>query len=377
MANNAINLKLMIGPAFPVPVPEPVLAALTDVQVVSASGEQDSGFELKFTLSKRSLLQTLFLVSGGAMPPLIRVVIAVTFRGVVTVLMDGLMTEQSINPGSHPGQSVLTLRGTDLSAAMNLIDFSGLPYPAMPLFARVALILAKYAALGIIPLVIPSIVTDVPVPTKQIPQHQGKDLDYIRYLAHRCGYVFYIEPGPTIGVSKAYWGPEIKVGYPQPALNIDMDAFTNVESLNFRIDKERKKIPLVRIVEENSGVPLELPIPDITPLNPPLGLLPPLPPKIEPVRGTDQASPLTSVMMGLAEASRTSDAVFGTGSLDVLRYGNILKSRSLVGVRGAGMAFDGLYYVSKVTHQIKRGEYKQSFELKRNGIISTLPAVPA
>jgi len=377
MANDAISLKLLIGPAFPGPVPEPVLAALTDVQVVSASGEQDSGFELKFTLSKRSPLQTLFLVSGGAMPPLIRVVIAVTFRGVVTVLMDGLMTEQSINPGSHPGQSVLTLRGTDLSAAMNLIDFSGLPYPAMPLFARVALILAKYAALGIIPLVIPSIVTDVPVPTKQIPQHQGKDLDYIRDLAHRCGYVFYIEPGPTIGVSKAYWGPEIKVGYPQPALNIDMDAFTNVESLNFRIDKERKKIPLVRIVEENSGVPLELPIPDITPLNPPLGLLPPLPPKIEPVKGTDQASPLTSVMMGLAEASRTSDAVFGTGSLDVLRYGNILKSRSLVGVRGAGMAFDGLYYVSKVTHQIKRGEYKQSFELKRNGIISTLPAVPA
>ena len=80
-------------------------------------------------------------------------------------------------------------------------------------------------------------------------------------------------------------------------------------------------------------------------------------------------------MMGLAEASRSSDAVFGSGTLDVLRYGNILKARKLVGVRGAGIAFDGLYYVSKVTHNIKRGEYKQSFSLAREGLISLTPAV--
>jgi len=374
---NAINLKLMIGPAFPVPVPEPVLAALTDVQVVSASGEEDSGFELKFTLSKNSVLQTLFLISGGSMPPLVRVVIVVSYLGVDTVLMDGLMMEQSVSPSANPGQSVLTLRGTDLTAAMNLIDFSGLPYPAMPLFARVALILAKYAALGIIPLVIPDIVTDVPVPTDQIPQHKGKDLEYIRFLAHRCGYVFYVEPGPTVGVSTAYWGPEIKIGLAQPALNIDMDALTNVESLDFRIEKEKKKIPLVRILDQDTGIPLEIPIPDITPLNPPLGLIPPLPVRVEAVQGTDQASPLTAVMMGLAEASRSSDAVFATGTLDVQRYCNILKARKLVGVRGAGVAFDGLYYVSKVTHNIKRGEYKQTFELKRNGLVSTVPVVPA
>jgi hypothetical protein len=373
---NGINLKLMIGPAVPIPVPEPVLAALTDVQVVSASGESDSGFELKFTLSKRSPLQTLFLISGGAMPPLVRVVIIVSFRGTDTVIMDGLMTEQSVSPGAVPGHSVLSLRGTDLSAAMNLIDFSGLPYPAMPLFARVALILAKYAVLGVIPVVIPPIVSDVPIPTNQIPQHQGKDLEYLRYLAHRSGYVFYVDPGPVPGTSTAYWGPEIKIGLPQPALNIDMDAFSNVETLQFRVEKDRKKIPLVRIQDEKSKLTLELPIPDITPLNPPLGLIPPLPPKIEPLKRSDQASPLTAVMMGLAEASRSSDAVFGSGTLDVLRYGHILKSRQLVGVRGAGMAFDGLHYVSKVTHNIKRGAYKQSFELKRNGLISTLPVVP-
>ena len=45
------------------------------------------------------------------------------------------------------------------------------------------------------------------------------------------------------------------------------------------------------------------------------------------------------------------------------RYGGVLQARQLVGVRGAGPAFDGLYYVKSVTHKIKRGSYKQSFTL--------------
>jgi hypothetical protein len=45
-------------------------------------------------------------------------------------------------------------------------------------------------------------------------------------------------------------------------------------------------------------------------------------------------------------------------------------------VRGAGLAYDGLYYVNSVTHNIKRGDYKQSFELSRDGLISNTPRVP-
>ena len=44
-------------------------------------------------------------------------------------------------------------------------------------------------------------------------------------------------------MSKAYWGPQIKVGPVQPALNADMDAYTNVESLHFNFDQEQNKIP--------------------------------------------------------------------------------------------------------------------------------------
>lgn len=371
-----VQLSLFIGPVVPVPVSQEVLDALTSVSVTSASGETESGFELQFTLSNKSPIHTLFLLAGGASVPFIRVVIVVTLNASPEVLMDGVMLNSSVAPGSDGAHSTLTIRGKDLTAVMNFIDFTGVPYPAMPVVARVLLVLVKYAALGIIPLVIPPIVSDLPIPTERIERHQGKDLEYIRLLAHRAGYVFYVEPGPEVGMSKAYFGPEIKVGVPQPALNFNMDAHTNVESLQFTFDKETKVMPLVYFLEEKSKLPIGIPIPDISPLNPPLGLIPPIPPKIQPSSERVFSSPLQGIMYGLSEASKTADAVTGTGSLNVLRYGRPLKSRQLVGVRGVGLAFDGLYFVSSVTHSIKRGEYKQNFELKRNGLISTIPRVP-
>jgi hypothetical protein len=374
---NGINLTLMIGPAVPIPVPQTVLDALVSVTVKTSAGVATSGFDLTFTLSNKSPLHTIFLLAGGAMPPIMRVVIFVTIGGSVQVLMDGVILETQITPGANGSDSTLTVRGKDLTALMNVIDFSGIPYPAMPYFARVALILAKYAALGIVPLPIPEIVTDIPLPIDRIPRQQGKDLEYIEQLAREAGYVFYLDPGPLPGMSVAYWGPQIKIGIPQPALNINMDAHTNVEQLSFRFDKEKKVMPIVFIYEELSKAIIPIPIPDITPLNPPLGLIPPIPPQIKPLMESAFTSPLTAVMMGLAEASRTADAAFGNGTLDVLRYGRPLKARQLVGVRGAGPAFDGLYYVTSVTHSIKRGEYKQSFELARNGLLSTVPKVLA
>jgi hypothetical protein len=367
-----IHLTLMIGSAVPVPVPQEVLDALTGVEVTNTS--QGPGvFQLTFTLSKSSSLNTLFLLSGGASILFVRVIIVVTVNSIPEVLIDGIITNHEFSPG----QSTLTVTGEDLSRVMDYIDFSGIPYPAMPREARVALILAKYAVLGIVPVVIPSILLDVPLPTGTIPTQQGKDLEYIKQLAEDVGYVFYIEPGPAPGMNIAYWGPEIKEGIPQPSLNINMDAHTNVESLNFTYNSESKTLPIVFIQNEATGLVIPIPIPDVSPLSPPLGLIQPIPKQIEPIPTAAKLSPTQAIIIGMAKASKTSDVVTGSGSLNVLRYGRILKARQLAGVRGAGMAFDGLYYVKSVTHSIKPGEYKQSFSLSRNGLVSITPAVPA
>jgi hypothetical protein len=241
---------------------------------------------------------------------------------------------------------------------------------------RVLVCIAKYAALGVIPMVIPSIVDFPPLPVQQIPQQRGSDYAYVKRLAADAGYVFYMEPGPVPGTSKAYWGPEIRVGEPQPALTTNMDAQTNVEELSFSFDKERKAIPIVFFQEGISKAPIGIPIPDITPLNPPLGLIPPLPPRIEKLDDTAHMPAPQALMKGLAWAGQHSDSVFGNGRLDVAKYGRLLKSRQLVGVRGAGTPYDGLYYVKSVTHEIERGSYKQSFSLARNALISTVPTVP-
>lgn len=290
--------------------------------------------------------------------------------------MDGVMTRNQISPGSQPGQSTLTVTGEDLTKVMDLIDFSGIPYPATPPEARVALVVAKYAMFGMVPLVIPSLFTDVPIPIERYPIHQGTDLQYVNQLSREVGYVFYIDPGPEPGMNIAYWGPEIKVGPPQPPLNLDMDAHTNVESLNFSFNTAETTLPIVFIQNQLTKVPIPLPIPKLNPLQPPLGVIPAPITNVNVLRDTAKLSPMRAIMRGLAEASKSADAVEGNGTLDVLRYGRVLKARQLVSARGVGPAYDGLYYVKRVTSTLKRGEFKQSFNLTRNGLVSITPRVP-
>jgi hypothetical protein len=377
---NSVQLTLMIGPMFPLTPPRAVMDALAEVEV-KTEDVGTSGFQLTFSIDKMSPLQILFLLTGGLPLLFMRVVIVATVNGQANVLIDGVITNNQISPGDKGSNSTLTITGKDLTALMDQSDWSGLPFPAMPAEARVLLLLAKYSIFGVIPLVIPSVLLSIPLPIDQIPAQQGTDLQYIRSLADQAGYVFYIDPGPSPGTSKGYWGPQIKVGSAQPALNIDMDAYTNVESMHFTFDQEKNRLPLIYIYIQETGISIPIPLPPITPLNPPLGVIPPLPtnllpPDLKPIRDDLSKLPIPqAIMMGLAAAAKNAEAVTCEGSLDVTRYRGVLKARQLVGVRGAGVAFDGLYYVKSVTHKIKRGEYKQNFTLTRNGLVSTVSTV--
>jgi hypothetical protein len=373
LADN-FTLSLSIGPIVPMPAPQSVIDALTNVQVTTASG-QKSGFQLTFTLSKASpVLRTLLPI--GYFDPPSRVIITTTLRGTPTPIMDGVITRQELAPSNDPGQTKLTITGEDVSRMMDLIDFSGFPWPAMPAEARVAIMVAKYAMYGIVPLVVPSVLIDVPNPLDDIPSQDGTDLAYISNLAETVGYVFYIDPGPLPGMNTAYWGPEIKIGRPQPALTVNSDGASNVESLTFSLDGFAKTVFVVVIQEPTSKIPIPIPVPDVNPLQPPLGLKPPLPLKIAPIRGLAKYTPIQAAAIGLAKAAKSADVISGSGTLDVLRYGRVLKARQLVGVRGAGLSYDGLYFVKSVTHTIKRGEYKQSFSLTRNATIPFSQSVP-
>ncbi len=370
-----LYLTILAGPVEAVPAPKPLMDALTSVEVtVSATGK--SGFQLSFTLANNSPAQIFFLLASGAPIPLIRVVLVATFGGLPQVIMDGMVKHTEVVPDAMQGSSKLVITGEDLTAVMDLVDFSGIPYPGMTPDLRVLTILGKYAMFGIVPNVVPVITPDVEVPVDKIPSQQGTDLAYIRQLAKEAGYVFYIQPGPAPGTNQAYWGPQVKIGVPQPALNVNMDSWTNVESLSFRYEPQSTITPIVYIQDQTTGMTVPIPIPSVNPLDPPLGAVVPTPQTIEYMDDTAKLPPAQALMLGLARASETADIVTGDGTLSVLRYGGILQARQLVGVRGAGLAFDGLYYVESTKHQMKLGEYKQSFTLKRNALVSNLPAVP-
>jgi hypothetical protein len=243
----------------------------------------------------------------------------------------------------------------------------------MPAEARVALAIAKYIPLyGIVPVVMPSVLLDVPNPLTQIPVQRGTDLTYIKTLAARVGYVFFIQAGPTPGMNLAYWGPALRTSIPflptPPPLAIDWDGASNVESLQFSFDGFAKTQWVVFI--QIAGIPIPIPVPDINPLSPPLGQKSPLPLKISPMTGLAKYNPIQAAGIALAKAASTANVISGRGTLDVLRYGSILPARTIVEVRGAGITYDGEYFVESTTHTIKPGSYKQSFTLSRNALIA-------
>lgn len=369
-----VELTVLIGPGVPVPAPRDVVDALEGVEVTS--GTDRSGFQLTFTVGKTSRLMTQLLPAGYLDPVITRVILIATVRGLPQVLMDGVVTRQEISPSNEPGRSTLTVTGEDLSLLMDLVEMPFMRFPAMPVIARVYAILAKYAVLGIAPVAIPPIVIDVPIPVEEIPAQTGTDLSYIRQLADEAGYVFYVEPGPVPGTNIAYFGPDVRVPVPQPALNVNMDAHTNVESLSFSLDGDQKKIVVFTIFDPvTRKVPIPIPVPNLSVLRPPMGARLTPPRRVEFAEGGARLSPAAAANRILAMSFKAADAVTGSGSLDVVRYGRVLRSRMLVGVRGAGVTYDGMYYVNSVTHSLKRGEYKQSFSLSRDGLVSPTSTV--
>lgn len=374
MLFSGLHLTLLIGPLqVPIPAPQPLMEALQGVQVNSQRNR--SGFQLTFTVGKTSLIQLALLPAGFFDPMITRVVIIATLNGIPNVLMDGVVTRHELTPSNDPGQSTLTITGEDLSVLMDVVQIR-IPWPAMPDVARINVILAKYAMFGITPIVIPPLVTSVRLPTEGYDVQTTPDLTYIQELARLSGYTFYVEPGPLPLQSIAYFGPDLRIPIPQPALSVNSDWATNVESLNFSLDGLSKRVTVITILDPiTRKIPLPIPLPNIDVFKPPLGARLTPPAKI--VFSDDLANlpPDEVAKRAFGLLREGADAVTGSGSLNVMRYGHILRARMLVGVRGAGVTYDGLYYVESVTHNIKRGEYKQNFTLARDGLITQTPVV--
>jgi hypothetical protein len=365
-----VTLTLLMGPVAVAPAPRAVVDALESATATQAVGQR-SGFQLTFAFSKTSPIAQA-LLPAGYFDPMIRVILVATLNGLPKVLADGPIKRVDVTASTHPGEYKLVVTGEDVSGYMDIVDLTGLPYPAMPPFARVALMMAKYAAFGVIPLTIPAPFSSTASPTEKYAQQQGSDFEYADKLAKDAGYEFYMTPGPAPGMNTAYWGPQIRVGLPQPALTIDFDQAAQTESASFTADGNLSVLPYAFIKVANVSIPVPLPSIDI--LKPPLAARPVIPTKLKLI-STERMTPLEAAQAMLAKRGE-ADPVTASGSVDLVRYGRPIDARSLIFVRGAGLAHDGIWFVRSVSNALGRGSWRQTFQLSRDGLVSLTPRVP-
>ncbi|MFI2367902.1 hypothetical protein [Streptomyces sp. NPDC018833] len=362
-----IHITLETGPRLTRPVPPEVMEALLSAQITATAGER-SGFQLAFDLTKRGALSRR-LLPEGFFDPKTRVILSVSVKGTAQVLLDGLVVRQEVGASNEPGHSTLTVTGEDLTILMDLEERTD-RYPNQRPSQRVGRILAKYADYGIEPRVFQEKIEQPPREQLRVEYQTGTDLGYVNELARANGYIFYLEPGPRPGRSTAVWGPEIRIGDRQHALNVNMDVNSTVDQLTFAYDGTAREEPQARVQNPATRDSVLLPQPDIGPLRPPLGRRATPALKRRTLSGTAKKESEQAQAELLARAALSADAISGSGSLDVNRHGYILRPRELVGVRGAGVTYDGDYYVKSVTHNIRPGSYQQNFTLSREGLIA-------
>ncbi|MER7809781.1 hypothetical protein [Streptomyces sp900116325] len=367
IGSGPVHLTLHMGPKLTRPVPAQVAEALLSAQITMTAGER-SGFQLAFDLTKRGLI-TQRLLPEGFFDPKTRVIVVTSVKGTPTVILDGLIVRQEVGASNRPGQSTLTVTGEDLTLLMDLEERTD-RYPNLGPAQRVERILGRYADYGIGPWIIREQIHQPPREQLRVDYQTGTDLQYLNELARANGYTFYLEPGPGLGRSIAFWGPEQRLGRRQHALNVNMDNNSTVDQLTFAYDGTAREEPQARVQDPRTRDVRLLAQPDIGPLRPPLGLRASPALKRRTLSGTAKKELGQAEAETLARAATSADAISGSGSLDVNRHGYVLRPRELVGVRGSGVTYDGDYYVKSVTHNLRPGSYQQNFTLSREGLIA-------
>jgi len=376
----ATVLTLFAGPMVPLPAPD--IVELLDSVSVSHSDEGRSTFQVVLRAMREyptGLLDYPVLISQRVKVGT-RIVLVLTVNAVPQVLMDGIVTHQQLNPGDKPGSGSITITGEDLGVLLDQVELR-MPFPGNDT-ALAYTLLAPYAAVGLTPMVIPPPTDTPPDPTRTLPHPQGTAWAILQQKAEQHGYAFCILPGPLPGQSLAYFGPRIPAVLPQRALTLKMGAADNVTNISFQHDGTASTQVIGLVQDDNPAATLPpLPVFGLPMLTPPLAVMPSLylnqpivkTRYLEPTAGTNWAR--AQLLASAETTASTVKAVTASGEVDTARYGSVLQARQLVGVRGVGYSFDGLYYVKSVSHSIRRGEYKQSFQLSREGLGSSVPAV--
>jgi phage protein D len=203
---------------------------------------------------------------------------------------------------------------------------------------------------------------------KHVLIQRETDLAFLRRLARRNGYLFWIACDPE-GVETAHFKRPVLEGDAVLDLVINLsDPAANVTSLEISWDVERPTSSEALEVDLNtkqdiSGTVAKSPL---TPLGGAALVDIAAEPRIAHVRApVDDSGDLQARSEGaLIEASFF---VRATGATTLSALGSVLRAHTLVNLRGAGSRHSGLWFCSSVRHTIDATEHRMDFDLIRNG----------
>lgn len=364
-------ITIHVGSAVPTPLAAELVPLVEQVSITHQDAGR-SGFQLTLRVGRnattgredyRVLADRTFRIGNR---------LQLTGRlGVTThVLSDGIITNVALTPSADPNGSRLTVTGEDLAVLLDQVEVS-LPFPGMADWHVAGAILGGFAALGVVPHIIPEPSPLLPLPTETTNDKSGTFLGILDQMAQRWGYVFYVDPGPTRGLNTAYWGPPVRMGVPQRALTLGMGAYDNLSSISFTDDGTKPALVYGLVQEEHSNA--TVPITGLPYAGQPMAALPAYVgnapfvavKRLEDSEGGNVVAALWHATGQMHRANKA--AVTASGELDVARYGTVLRARGLVDVRGVGRTHDGTWYVQSATHTIRTGSWTQSFTLEREG----------
>jgi phage protein D len=207
------------------------------------------------------------------------------------------------------------------------------------------------------------------------------DIEFLKRLALRNGFECFVKKDfqkkKTIGYFRK---PKLDIT-PQKDLSVQFDEKNNVTSIDFTIDGLRPLSVEIRqqdhLTEEVQEIKIEdSKLPKIGKQN----LSDLIQPNIERVVPGENLVPTIVLSRHVVSEPQLMESVarsvFDDGSwfvtakgvVNAEAYGNVLKAKNLVLIKGADDAYSGKYYVSKVVHKFKPESYVQEFEAKKNAI---------
>ncbi|MEP0916970.1 hypothetical protein NC981_09070 [Leptolyngbya sp. DQ-M1] len=378
MLPTGITLTVRLGEKKTDPAPRLIVDAIQSVEVTHRD-EGRSGFQIVLQVGRLGPadLKNYQLLKHPLLTPGHRVILIVTLNAKAYLLIDGIITHQQFSPSMEPGASSFTITGEDVSVMMDRAEKPA-QHPKQDEQRIVEQLLKNYSDYGVQPQVEKPPLS-APSEQDRIPMKQGTDLGQIQFLAQRNGFVFYITPGPGLEKNTAYWGPPKKPREKaQKALTANMGSYTNLDSISFQHNALSPTKVVGRLQDRQSNRIEDFTIADSD--RPHLSANPSIQNKTC-VKQTffEQTGHTLTEARSRAQAMTNKSvdaAVTATGEVDTVRYGALLQIRQLVGLRGLGYSYDGHYYVKQVTHKLRKGEYKQSFTLTREGITSTVDRLP-